>query len=663
VTEGQYRPHLDGLRAVAVYLVVFFHAGSDSFSGGYIGVDVFFVLSGFLVTQLLVRDIASGGAIRYARFYARRFRRLLPAAFVTLLVTGFVYTALASPVEVSNAVGSFKAAFLYSTNWYFIHQAGNYFAAPIATSPLLHFWSLAVEEQFYLVWPLALGGAFALTRRMDEAARLRAIRIAVGVGALASMIWALSFRTSDPNHAYYGTDTRAYEMLAGALLALSPGLTLMLRGFRRTVRAAAVGGLVAVAALASSWTDIDAVERGIAITLTTCVILLVVEAADGGLMQRALSVRPIVYLGQISYGTYLWHWLVILVVAKAFRLSTIATVGITCLVATALASLSFELLEQPVRLSKRLDGHRRMVIATGLTISIVSALVLIPKIVAPSNATAQVVRDSASARLTPIPADYLKGLNPGANFRPPCPAERCPAIGTGPPILLLGDSQAQMLVPLFRYIARREGSKFAFVVQGGCPWQRDLYTGFDLEKCKTVKTQTYERKVKAFGPGLVVVAELAYGSPGSFTQPLVGADGKRVAFSAQEAATRASLASLRATGSDVMILESLPLMVDHTTLFAPFACLSKAKVVEDCRYRTTTLPTPAELSYRELEKHDPKVHSLDLDKAVCPLLPVCDPMVGDTIVKLDTWHLTGGFALSLAPEVDTYLKVEGIVPA
>jgi peptidoglycan/LPS O-acetylase OafA/YrhL len=115
-SSAAYRPHLDGLRAVAVYLVVLFHAGSDRFPGGYIGVDVFFVLSGYLVTQLLLRDVARSGSIGFGRFYSRRFRRLLPAAFVALIVTAVVYSAIAAPVAVSNAESSFKAAFLYSTN-------------------------------------------------------------------------------------------------------------------------------------------------------------------------------------------------------------------------------------------------------------------------------------------------------------------------------------------------------------------------------------------------------------------------------------------------------------------------------------------------------------------------------------------------------------------
>ena len=159
-----YRPHLDGLRAVAVYLVVIFHAGAYRFLGGFIGVDVFFVLSGYLVTQLLMRDLVGGGSIRFVRFYARRMRRLLPASAVLLLVTAVVYSAIASPADVVNAVGSFKAAFLYVANWYFIHQSSDYFATNVSTSPVVHFWSLAIEEQFYLVWPVLLGGLFVATR-------------------------------------------------------------------------------------------------------------------------------------------------------------------------------------------------------------------------------------------------------------------------------------------------------------------------------------------------------------------------------------------------------------------------------------------------------------------------------------------------------------------
>jgi peptidoglycan/LPS O-acetylase OafA/YrhL len=163
-----YRPQLDGLRAVAVYLVVLFHAGVDRFSGGFIGVDVFFVLSGYLVTQLLMRDLAGAGTVRLSRFYARRIRRLLPASFVLLIVTAVVYAAIASPAEASASIGAFRAVFLYVANWYFIHQSSDYFGSAIENSPVIHFWSLAIEEQFYLLWPILLGGIVSLTRRIGR---------------------------------------------------------------------------------------------------------------------------------------------------------------------------------------------------------------------------------------------------------------------------------------------------------------------------------------------------------------------------------------------------------------------------------------------------------------------------------------------------------------
>src|SRR5207248_9287868 len=180
----------------AVYMVVLFHAGSNWFSGGFTGVDVFFVLSGYLVTQVLLRDIAGDGSIRFGRFYARRYRRLLPASFVALLVTATVYAAIASPADALSSVAGFKSAFLYVSNWFFIHRSTAYFGGDITKNPVLQFWSLAVEEQFYLLWPLTLGALVVATRRRG-ARQLEVIRIVVAVGALASLVWALWLRTAN----------------------------------------------------------------------------------------------------------------------------------------------------------------------------------------------------------------------------------------------------------------------------------------------------------------------------------------------------------------------------------------------------------------------------------------------------------------------------------
>ena len=219
-----YRPQLDGLRALAVYLVVAYHAGLHAFSGGFIGVDVFFVLSGYLVTAAAPprHSLARAGST-FAASTPGDSGGCCPAAFVTLVVTAVVYTAVAAPADVNSALGGFRSAFLYVANWHFIRQSNDYFAANVNTNPVVHFWSLAVEEQFYLcLAPARSARAYFVSGRAGRpalegsAADRRRRR-----GDLAGRARCTS-RPSNVSRAYYGTDTRAYELLAGALLALTP---------------------------------------------------------------------------------------------------------------------------------------------------------------------------------------------------------------------------------------------------------------------------------------------------------------------------------------------------------------------------------------------------------------------------------------------------------
>ena len=656
VSTATYRPHLDGLRAVAVYLVVLFHAGSTRFPGGYVGVDVFFVLSGYLVTQLLLRDIGDRGSIRLAHFYARRFRRLLPAAFVALVVTALVYTAIASPLEVADSVGSFKAAFLYSTNWYFIHNSTGYFGANLSANPVLHFWSLAVEEQFYLLWPLTLGGLFVVTRRLDARRRMHAIRIVLAVGAVASATWALSIRNTNPNRAYYGTDARAYELLAGALIALMPAFVASAVRFRRTTRVASAASIAALVVVASSWVHLDAIERGIAVTIITCVLIVALDAAGGGPVNRALSTRPAVYLGRISYGTYLWHWIVILVLVRTFHPAPLAATAIACLVATAMASLSYEMLEQPVRTSTVLGRHGRSVIAAGLAISIVSALVVIPRIVDTADASSPAGLSAICAGFTPIPPSVdWRHANKGAGSFVSCyrkPASACTVVrGGGKRVLLMGDSQAQMLVPTFTAIARREDLTLSVSTFALCPWQRDVFprqpknsadvAGRIVAHCGRQKEDLYRRVIPELDPDVIVVMTLV---------GVTGPDWGR--------ATARSVAQLRAGGRKVVIVEPIP-----RAPINPRDCLSQAKVLEECRYVARRGEArDVDAAYRQLARRNAGVFSADFDRLVCPFLPICDPVIGGRIVKWDSSHLTVAFAQSLAPQVDAYLKQTGVIP-
>ena len=669
---AEYRPYLDGLRAVAVYLVLLFHAGASHFKGGFIGVDVFFVLSGYLVTQLLLRDIAANGSVRFVRFYARRVRRLLPAAFVTLLVTAAVYYAISSPSESTAALNGFKAAFLYATNWFFIGRSTAYFGGNIAQNPVLHFWSLAVEEQFYFVWPLLLTGIFVATRRFGRR-QLPMMRTVIAAAALASLVWALVLRSSNPIHAYYGTDARAYQLLAGALLALAPALSRVTGILRRAAPVVLPIALAALIAVSGTWIHYDAIGRGILATVVTVSILALLDASGANVTKRLLSSDPLVYLGKISYGTYLWHWPVILVITKLLNVNTTTTVVFTALVATSLASLSFQVLEHPVRRALALDARPRVVVIVGFATSLVAALLLVPAILTPGSANRASAAVGTQVVGTPIASlklDFRDATYASIPEPPDCvgrPPGDCTLVhGTGKHILLMGDSHAQMLLPTLEDVARRDNLTFSAAVTAGCPWQRGLFTPIGTKACRRRKEDAYTRVIPALKPDVIIAVNYGYDDPSVQGFPVFGSDGVPVIRGNPEfdqlfaRTTNQSLKALLATGADVVIVEPMPLTNitdDQTT------CLRKEKFVEQCRSVVSTKPTSLELRYRHLAAKDRHVWSANFDPLVCPWLPVCDAVIDGHIVKVDSQHLTPEFARFIAPDVEAYLKSQRLIPS
>jgi peptidoglycan/LPS O-acetylase OafA/YrhL len=653
----QYRAHLDGLRAIAVFLVVAFHAGITKLNGGFVGVDVFFVLSGYLVTQLLVADMTRHGRIQISRFYSRRFRRLLPAAFVTLVVTAAVMSAL-DPVGALQARNAFKAAFLYSTNWYFIHQSASYFSADVAQSPVLHFWSLAVEEQFYLVWPVLLGALAWLAASRPRRSH-RTMQIAIALAAAASLLWAMRLRTTDFNHAYYGTDARAYQLLAGALLAITPGVVRRAARRPRVTSAAACVSLVALVVVSMSWLHIDAIERGVVVTAIVLVVLVAIEASEGGIAQRSLSTAPMVYLGLISYGIYLWHWPVVLVMRHFADVGSVRSAAIVAFVSAGLASLSYQLLERPVRLSPVLGGHRRAVIAIGLAVSVIGAFVLIPSIVDPtSNPPASA---STSAKGTPIPAsvDWRRTLKELFGNTVSCvgrPANACTIVhGTGSRVMLMGDSNAEMMIPAFRRVAEREHLTLALAVTAGCPWQRDFYRFPPVfAHCREAKEDAYRRVVPTFRPDLLVLVNSREEFDHRPGDPRT-ADDRRL-----QQVTATSLRQLSRDARNILIVEPIP---QAPSGMNPLACLSKAKILEQCRYVVKgNSPTWMESYERELAAQSPRIETADFDRLVCPWLPICDPVVDGIIVKWDGLHLSKRYAEHLAGPITAYLQEHRLLP-
>jgi peptidoglycan/LPS O-acetylase OafA/YrhL len=340
---------LDGLRGVAVAGVVLFHA--DALQGGFLGVDLFFVLSGFLITTLLLRERLESGTVRLGAFWARRARRLLPALAGVLVGVALYAWLLADPTELGRLRGDAVATIFYVANWRAIFSHQGYWDAFLAPSPLNHTWSLAIEEQFYLVWPLLLGAVLWWCR-----GSLRVVvTMTTGLALLGAVWMAVVFSSDDPNRAYLGTDTRIPAMLLGAALAA----WLQWRGPVRSYRArlaievaAIAGALVLVLAWASSEGSTWVLYHGGFFGCGVAVVAVIASITHPvrGPMARVLSLRPLCWLGLISYGLYLWHWPVMVVLDHdRVGVEGIPLAVLQISVSLALAVASYHLLEQPIR--------------------------------------------------------------------------------------------------------------------------------------------------------------------------------------------------------------------------------------------------------------------------------------------------------------------------
>jgi peptidoglycan/LPS O-acetylase OafA/YrhL len=460
----RYMPGLDGLRAFAVTGVLLYHADLNWIPGGFLGVDVFFVISGYLITSLLLAEFRNQGKIGLGQFYLRRARRLLPALFLVLGVVG-LFAVVFLPDEVTKLRGDVVAALVYGTNWWQIFRNVSYFEAAGRPPMLQHLWSLAVEEQFYLVWPLMLTGMFKLwhgRRRPMLLATLAIIVIsfALMVGLSVARGYPIDH---DPSRVYYGTDTRAFTMLVGAVLAMvwSP--------WRLSNRATAGARIVlnvagAIGLLGLTWMFLNVSEfsnnlyRGgfMACALLSALVIAVTVHPAADLGRYVLGLKPIRWVGERSYGIYLWHWPVFMVTRPTLDISMTGTPNLILRLAVtvALAELSFRYVEQPIRHgalgrwfkqlrastgSERMAMWARTAVVSGslllgivlLTVGLASGKPAPP----PPGFEAASLRTATTT--TTAPATTASSQPAGATGTPPPTAAPNPAV---PRITLVGDS-------------------------------------------------------------------------------------------------------------------------------------------------------------------------------------------------------------------------------
>ena len=346
-----YLPGLDGLRALAVTAVLLYHAGLPWIPGGFLGVEVFFVISGYLITCVLLTDRERTGRLDLKQFWFRRARRLLPALLVLLLGT-LAMAVLFYRGEVTELRGDLLAALGYSTNWYFILDRQSYFEFAGRPPLLQHLWSLAIEEQFYLIWPLVLALLLGRLRRGGMFVLL--ISGAVASSVLMAALWRPD---ADPSRVYYGTDTRAAGLLIGAALAFvwAPWALPPLRHRAHALLLNAVG-LGSLAALAYLHLELDQYQPllyrgGFALVAVSTALIIAVAVHPQAHAGRLLGIAPLRWLGTRSYAVYLWHWPVFMLTRPGADVSLdggellALRLGITF----ALAELSYRLVEKPVR--------------------------------------------------------------------------------------------------------------------------------------------------------------------------------------------------------------------------------------------------------------------------------------------------------------------------
>ncbi|GAB6899557.1 acyltransferase family protein [Kineosporia succinea] len=666
-----FRPDIEGLRALAVLLVVLYHCGVSTFSGGYVGVDVFFVISGYLITSHLAREVAETGRLRIGRFYARRALRLLPAATLVLVATLVAAWIWMPPLRMRALATDAVAAAGYLINVRLIQVGNDYRSASASPSPLQHFWSLAVEEQFYLVIPLlALIGLVLLRRRAVFALLL---------GVLVTASFAGSVLTSQTSSvaAYFGTPTRAWELGAGSLLALV--LPRFPPSFlRHVLRYGGFVGLSAIAYAAVSFGPTTPFPGWRAVIPVLGTVLVVAAGSNRLLARPALQ-----FVGARSYSFYLWHWPA-LMIAPYLLGREIGTPEklLVAVAAFGLACAGYSLIEQPLRHHPHLRTHvwSAAGLAVGLTALTVGLAALAPAVPArqtqgeglatglslegpPSQSYRALTRRLRAASVTTaLPANLEPSLEDAAGDDPAIARDgclvavpdtttpkRCEHLGApdaSTTVVLFGDSHAAQWYPALSRLAREKHWRLAVFTKVMCSpadvrLYADRYSG-DYRTCTTWREHSVNR-IRSLKADLVVTTSIA-----DRLDLVAGLDDVDATWAQGWATT---LNRLRHRGSRLVFLADTP----RAKADVPECLSQNPKNVQACAQSPEQAALSPQRTLIAAAARRAGARVVDptpwfCDDSSCPVV------VGNTLIYRDDNHVTGRYARALAPLLGEELR-------
>lgn len=667
------RPEIQALRAVAVASVMLFHLWPNRLRGGYVGVDVFFVVSGYLMTSHLLREAVDKGRVGVARFWARRATRLLPASLLVLGTTAAVVLLLVPSSLWRQFLHEVLAATFYVENWQLASDSVNYLAAENTTSPVQHYWTLSAEEQFYVALPLLIAGALFVARvvRLPERRVIAGTLATIVMGSLAYSMWLTAH---SPSVAYFSTGTRAWEFGLGGLLAF-----VAYSGTSRLRSVVSWAGVLAVAAACIGFTSNTAFPGYSAAlpVLGAAAVIWAGNVTGPGGMGTLGRMAPVALLGRVSYGVYLWHWplIVLLPYATGTALRTGDKLAIV-VGSVLLAWLSTRFVEDPVRYSPRLLGGRPRPRAVALwSVAAMGAVSAIAVLGLTAYSHAEQTSDNQVRDLLASQPDCLGAAARGPGHTPcvnpdlkgilvPSPAQAAnddpnnpdcwardddaafrwctlgPKTGYGKRLFAIGDSHSNVFLAAYEEVARTKNWRIDVAGHSSCYWTdavQEKPVAAHVRACETWK-EAFRRHLAGTDPydGIVVTYS-------RFNSPVVVPAGMP-----REEATVAGLRSAwrtqTARGTKIFAIADVPRMGEDVV-----ACVEKydARANRHCsepRARALALFD----GMPDATARTKGTEMIDLTDVLCTAHK-CLPVIGNVVVYRDPGHLTGTFANTLVP--------------